>query len=607
MNFLVTLNLSGVPKQIFWDGAKPLDLGDEVKWKLHRHEKNFNLKHQSGYSADINPNMIQNNQSFKIPALPSSQESQKVTIQIKSIQQRAPAFDPQEKFENGEGREIRVFKCSNQVILDSQTISTSTHKFTARIRNKKFFSVSTKGKGFSVKFLKPGLKVFLNDAPYEGLTSNSEMMASDLENLMIRVGVTEWRFKEVGTRYQSLNTDLKAIGNDSEKKFYERTTKAVLLSLVFLSFGVSVLVPKKEKVKKVEEVQFAKIVMPTKKKVEPAKTKKHIAGGGGSPLKKTQKANQGGKSSSKRKVAKASSRPKRTRAKRSTVKRASVKKRVIARKTPRPVRRVVKRKIARKRVIKTRKNPVKYKSFKKVAVVKKRKKPAPPKIPRAVLEARALRAKLMKKFGNISKSSRSFKVAKVGRHQKRNTLLMAATGVDNSAFGERFHKIVNVETGGSGIGKGRGSMNYNRVKGTGSGGGFGSGSGGGFGSGFGNGFGSKSGSGFLSVEMKGGGGGIVGGGLSQAEVWKVISRHLSEVRNCYEQALLRKPGISGKLLADFTIGMNGRVQRKFVKNSTLNYGRLDRCVMSRLSKWEFPKPRGKVVIDVTYPFVFKRI
>jgi outer membrane biosynthesis protein TonB len=32
---------------------------------------------------------------------------------------------------------------------------------------------------------------------------------------------------------------------------------------------------------------------------------------------------------------------------------------------------------------------------------------------------------------------------------------------------------------------------------------------------------------------------------------------------------------------------------------------LDQCIRNKLMKWKFPKPRGGVGVDITYPFIFK--
>ena len=96
-------------------------------------------------------------------------------------------------------------------------------------------------------------------------------------------------------------------------------------------------------------------------------------------------------------------------------------------------------------------------------------------------------------------------------------------------------------------------------------------------------------------------------GLTKDEVGEVIHRHLSEVRYCYESAMLRQPDIEGKLVINFVIGSVGGVNSSEVKSSTLPDPRLDDCVLRRLGTWKFPKPKGGINVAVSYPFIFKTL
>ncbi len=109
---------------------------------------------------------------------------------------------------------------------------------------------------------------------------------------------------------------------------------------------------------------------------------------------------------------------------------------------------------------------------------------------------------------------------------------------------------------------------------------------------------------FVSADANGS---MVDEGLTKDEVGEVIHRHLSEVRYCYESAMIRTPDIEGKLMTNFTINGQGVVKIAEVKSSTLPDPRLDDCIIRRLATWKFPKPRGGVDVAVTYPFIFKTL
>lgn len=96
-------------------------------------------------------------------------------------------------------------------------------------------------------------------------------------------------------------------------------------------------------------------------------------------------------------------------------------------------------------------------------------------------------------------------------------------------------------------------------------------------------------------------------GLTKDEVGEIIHRHMSEIRYCYESAMLRSQDVEGKLIVDFTIGAIGAVKTTAVKTSTLPDPRLDDCILRRLVTWKFPLPKGGIDVAVTYPFIFKTL
>jgi len=100
---------------------------------------------------------------------------------------------------------------------------------------------------------------------------------------------------------------------------------------------------------------------------------------------------------------------------------------------------------------------------------------------------------------------------------------------------------------------------------------------------------------------------LVDEGLSRDEVGKVIHAKISEIRYCYESSMLRKPELEGKLVIDFVISNAGRVRTANVKETSVQDERLNECILKRLARWEFPKPKSGVEVAVSYPFIFKRL
>ena len=112
------------------------------------------------------------------------------------------------------------------------------------------------------------------------------------------------------------------------------------------------------------------------------------------------------------------------------------------------------------------------------------------------------------------------------------------------------------------------------------------------------------GEGFLSLNLQEA---FIDEGLSRDEVGRVIHSNISEIRYCYESSMIRKPDLEGKLVVDFTIAASGRVRSANVNKSSVRDERLNECILKRLARWEFPKPKSGVEVAVSYPFIFKRL
>ncbi|MFL5343782.1 MAG: AgmX/PglI C-terminal domain-containing protein [Hyalangium sp.] len=96
------------------------------------------------------------------------------------------------------------------------------------------------------------------------------------------------------------------------------------------------------------------------------------------------------------------------------------------------------------------------------------------------------------------------------------------------------------------------------------------------------------------------------GSIDREAVAKVINSHLQEVYGCYERALLKDTGLAGKVVLEWTIGGSGSVVAAKTKSSTLRNGSVEACILSSLKKWNFPAPKGGVVV-ISYPFIFNSV
>jgi len=98
----------------------------------------------------------------------------------------------------------------------------------------------------------------------------------------------------------------------------------------------------------------------------------------------------------------------------------------------------------------------------------------------------------------------------------------------------------------------------------------------------------------------------VKGGISRAQVKKVIDAHMNEVTYCYETALAIDPGLGGKIVFEWNILLSGNVGKVGIKTSTVQSNSLHNCIQSQIKGWQFPKPTGSDVF-VSYPFVFNMV
>lgn len=83
----------------------------------------------------------------------------------------------------------------------------------------------------------------------------------------------------------------------------------------------------------------------------------------------------------------------------------------------------------------------------------------------------------------------------------------------------------------------------------------------------------------------------------------VVQGDRGAIRACYERALLKQPGLQGKVTVKFTIAGSGAVSSTNIESSTARNDGLEQCLQGRVQKWAFA-PHGGGPLVVAYPFVF---
>ena len=96
------------------------------------------------------------------------------------------------------------------------------------------------------------------------------------------------------------------------------------------------------------------------------------------------------------------------------------------------------------------------------------------------------------------------------------------------------------------------------------------------------------------------------GQIDKEAVAKVINSHLAEVQRCYEAALMRTPGLAGKVVLEWSISTSGKVVSSKSKSSSLKDVSVEACILRALNNWQFPPAKGNSVV-ITYPFIFNSV
>lgn len=97
------------------------------------------------------------------------------------------------------------------------------------------------------------------------------------------------------------------------------------------------------------------------------------------------------------------------------------------------------------------------------------------------------------------------------------------------------------------------------------------------------------------------------GGLTSEEIKAVVNANLFGIRQCYETSLETVANLAGVVVTAFVIGDDGKVVRPNIIASEARETTLHGCLRSRISKWDFPKPREADEVYVRFPFSFNLI
>ena len=92
------------------------------------------------------------------------------------------------------------------------------------------------------------------------------------------------------------------------------------------------------------------------------------------------------------------------------------------------------------------------------------------------------------------------------------------------------------------------------------------------------------------------------------DIWVHMNEVLPGFTRCYQQRLLEKPGVRGKLVLSLSmVAGDGHATAKgdIHKDSTIKDFKLQQCILKRLAGAMFPLPLAEAKLKVTYPVVLQ--
>ena len=97
--------------------------------------------------------------------------------------------------------------------------------------------------------------------------------------------------------------------------------------------------------------------------------------------------------------------------------------------------------------------------------------------------------------------------------------------------------------------------------------------------------------------------GNVSGFCKESDILRVVNARQRGIQYCYEKELQRNPELQGKVTMSWRIGLDGKVVKVIVENSTLGNATVTGCMKRQIQRWAFAKPEGGMC-QIRFPFVF---
>ena len=97
---------------------------------------------------------------------------------------------------------------------------------------------------------------------------------------------------------------------------------------------------------------------------------------------------------------------------------------------------------------------------------------------------------------------------------------------------------------------------------------------------------------------------IILGALDRPLLDEVVNGHEKAIRTCYPQELTKNSTPKAAISVKFIIAKDGSVSTASIRASTIKNPEVESCVIGRVMRMQFPKPKGGGIVIVSYPFTF---
>ena len=95
----------------------------------------------------------------------------------------------------------------------------------------------------------------------------------------------------------------------------------------------------------------------------------------------------------------------------------------------------------------------------------------------------------------------------------------------------------------------------------------------------------------------------IGDFCDKGNIRRVVGGKSNAIKYCFEKELQTNPTLSGKVVAQWKVGMDGAVMESSIASSTLGHKGVEGCITRVIKRMRFEKPNGGICV-INYPFVF---